>query len=60
MEGCGYHNCTLSDPHPDTRPVFLSLSSPFAWAELSLTGIGVGVSRFSTGESGSQKALVSC
>ena len=47
----GYHNCPLWDPHPDTRPGFLSLSSPFAWAGLALTGIGVGLSRFSLGES---------
>ena len=40
--------------------VFPQYFEPFAFAGSSLTGIGVGLSRFSDGESGSQKALVSC
>ena len=40
------------------QAVFPQYFEPFACAGLSLTGTGVGVSRFSTGESGSQKAVL--
>ena len=46
---------------PTRRPpaVFPQHFKPFAWAGLSLTGIAVGLSRFSTGESELRKGAVS-